>query len=161
DRGQPLALEFVELIKIGEDGQPQSASFNHAGIRVTNDEGVYRITGVPEGRYLVRTSIPFGNRINRPYYPKTFHPGVTDQAQAKIVGVSEGAEIAGVDIVIARELETHQIKGRVVHAETGEPAAGIEIYYSHILGSERGVVGPRGGKGRANSAGEFQLEHVL
>src|SRR5262249_53499668 len=120
---------------------------------------------VPEGRYLVSAGITQAERMGTPisrdvYYPQTFHPNVSDPSQARAVEVSEGAETTGVDILIAEARKTFDIKGRVVRAETGEPAEGIEIFYGlHREGG--GVVGPRSRGARSNSEGEFLFQGLL
>src|SRR5437764_1398768 len=78
---------------------PQVANVNLQGARhepyngnytvmQTDDRGVYRIYGLPPGRYLVSAGIPVGRdggasmgRGNS-YYPQTFYPGVRDEAKA-------------------------------------------------------------------------------
>ena len=163
--GQPLVRQHIELIKIGDDGKPQSRPFNHPGIKMTDEQGVYRITRVPEGRYLVSSGLTQSERMGMPiprkaYYSQTFHPGVTDQSEARIVGVTEGAETADVDIVLKETIKTYSIKGRVVRADTGEPVEGIEIFCSTHRGGG-GVTGPRSQGSRSNSDGEFQLEGLI
>lgn len=164
--GRPLSGQRIELTKIGEESQPQPSPFNHPGVKLTDEQGVYRIAGVPDGRYLVSAGVSQAERMGTPlarsvYHPKTFHPGVADPARAGVVGVSEGAEVTGVDIFIAEARKTYEIKGRVVRAETGEPVAGIEIYYSPLMGDGRGVAGPRSRGERSNAEGEFQFHGVL
>lgn len=163
--GRPLKRERIELTKIGEDGQPQPSPFNYASLKLTDEQGVYRITGVPDGRYLVSAGVSQADRMGTPlarsvHHPKTFHPGVADSSRAGVVGVSEGADVTGVDILIAEARKTYEIKGRVVRAETGEPAAEIEIHYSPLMGDGRGV-GPRSRGERSNAEGEFQFRGVL
>ena len=163
--GHPLAGQRIELTKIGDDGEPQRFPLNHPGARPTNEQGVYRITGVPDGRYLVSAGSSQSERMGTPlarslYYPKTFHPGVADSSRAGVVEVSEGAEIASVDILIAEEKKTYEIKGRVVRAEAGEPVAGIEIYYS-LMREDGRSMGPRSHGEQSNAGGEFQFHGVL
>ncbi len=163
--GRPLIRQAIELTRIGDDGKPQPHPLNHPAVKMTDEKGVYRITSLPEGRYLVSAGITravrMGTQISREaYYPQTFHPGVSDPSQAAIVGVSEGAETTGVDILIAEARKTYDIRGRVVRAETGEPAEGIEIFYSlHREGG--GVVGPRSRGVKSNSDGEFLFQGLL
>jgi hypothetical protein len=163
--GGPLSRQAIQLTRIGDDGKPQPFPFNHPSVRMTDTEGVYRITRLPDGRYLVSAGITetekMGTHIPRDiYHPQTFHPGVSDPSQARAVEITEGAEITGVDILIAEARKTVDIKGRVVRAETGEPVEGIEIFYS--LQRERsGIVGPRAGHARSNSEGEFIFHSVL
>ena len=163
--GRPLSRVRIELTKIGDDGKPQPFPFNHPAVKMTDEQGVYRIIRVPDGRYLVSAGISqaerIGTQITRDvYYPQTFYPNVSDPSKARAVEVIEGAEITGVDILIAEARKTFDIKGRVVRAETGEPAEGIEIYYSmHREGG--GIVGPRSQVARSNSEGEFLFQGVL
>jgi hypothetical protein len=163
--GRPLVRQHIELIRIGDDGKPQPRPFNHAAVKITDEQGVYRITNLPTGLYLVSAgmtqSVRMGTPISRDiYYPQTFYPGVSDPSQARVVEVNEGAETTGIDILIVDVGKTYDIKGRVVRAETGEPAEGIEIYYSrHSDGG--GLVGPRSTGIRSNSEGEFRFQGVL
>jgi hypothetical protein len=162
--GRPLSRQMIELIRIGDDGKPQPLPFNHPALKMTDEQGVYRITRVPEGRYLVSSGITKAERmgtISRDvYYPQTFHPNVSDQSQARAVEVTEGTETMGVDIFIAEARKTFDIKGRVVRAETGEPAEGIEIFYG-IYREGGGVVGPRSRGAQSNSEGEFHFQGLL
>src|SRR6266511_2598735 len=155
--GRPLSRQRIELTKIGDDGKPQPHPFNHTALKMTDEQGVYHIIRVPEGRYLVSAGITQAERMGTPisrdvYYPQTFHPNASDPSQARAVEVSEGAETTGVDILIAEARKTFDIKGRVVRAETGDSAEGIEIFYSqHREGG--GVVGPRSRGARSNTDG--------
>ena len=163
--GRPLVRQAIELTRIGDDGKPQPQPFNHPGVKMTDEQGVYRIIRVPDGRYLVSAGITQATRMGTPisrdvYYPQTFHPNVSDPSQARAVEVSEGAETSGVDILIAEARKTFDIKGRVVRAETGDPAEGIEIFYG-LQREGGGVVGPRSRGARSNSEGEFLFQGLL
>jgi len=94
------------------------------------------------------------------YYPQTYHPGVSDPSKAHVVEVSEGAETAGVDIVIAGAMKTFNIKGRVVNAETGNPVEGIGIHYTGHA-KDGGFLASSLRKERSNADGEFQFKGVL
>jgi len=162
--GNPIAREWIDLIKLGADGKPQAFTFNHPG-KITDERGVYHITSLPEGRYLISVGVSTEENANRPQnrtssYPRTFYPGVIDQSQAKAVEVKEGFEIAGVDITGVVAKKTYEISGRVVHAETGEPAEGAVILYG-AMSKDRGVMsGWRICEKRSNAAGEFQIQSV-
>ncbi|MBO0797843.1 MAG: carboxypeptidase regulatory-like domain-containing protein, partial [Blastocatellia bacterium] len=132
--GRPIIRQPIELTRIGEDGKPQPHLFNHPGMNLTDKQGAYRLTRVPEGRYLVSAGTSLSERMGmlisgNTYYQQTFHPNVSDPSQAPVVEVSEGTEITGIDIFITEARKTFDIKGHVVKAETGEPAEGIEIFY--------------------------------
>jgi hypothetical protein len=163
--GNPLTRQIIELTKIGDDGQPQPVPFNHPVVKLTDQQGVYRIPRVPEGRYLVsagikQTGIPGTSAPDARYYPQTFHPNAIDPSQARVIAVSEGAEIAGVDILVAKALKTYDLTGRVVRADTGDPVEGIDVYYS-LRREGGGVAGPRSQRARSNSNGEFQFRGLL
>jgi hypothetical protein len=163
--GNPVAREFIELIKLGEDGKPQPSPFNHPGLKITDERGVYRITGLPDGRYLVSVGVSEEENASRPQYrtspyPKTFHPGGADQSQARAVEVKEGIEATDVDISGVAVKKAYEISGRVVYAETGEPAQGVMVLYG-AMSKDRGVMsGWRPSKERSNADGEFQIQGV-
>jgi hypothetical protein len=163
--GNPVAREEIGLIKLGADGEPQSSPFNHPRLKMTDERGVYRITGLPEGRYLVSVGVSPEESGARPQYRtssylKTFYPGAPDQSQAKAVEVKEGFENADVDIYGVVAKKAYEISGRVVYADTGEPAEGVMILYG-AMSKDRGVMGGwRPSKERSNAEGEFQIQGV-
>src|SRR5262249_12995590 len=137
--GSPVAREPIELTKLGDDGKPQPSPLNHPGLKITDERGVYRITGLSEGRYLVSVGVSQEESAGRPQYrtspyPKTFHPGA-DSSQARAVEVKEGFEATDVNIS-GVEVKAYEISGRVVYAETGQPAEGVVILYGAIIGDK-------------------------
>jgi len=162
---RPLARQLIELTRIGADGKPQPRPFNHPFVKFTDEQGYYRIFNLPSGNYLVSAGTTLAARMGSPiksnvYYPQTFHPGVLEPAEARVVEVAEGAETTGIDILMVDPIITYDIKGRVIHAETGESAGGIEIFYSPYR--ENGVIaGARSNSARTNSEGEFFFQGLL
>ncbi len=127
----------------------------------TDDRGVYRVYGLMPGRYLVSVGegeggIRYGNAGAT--YPRTFHPGVIEEAQAQAVEVTAGGEATGVDIALADAAKTFTASGRVVDADTGQPLANSSVSYNtFISGDLRG-----GGYGGSTDAkGEFRIKHLL
>ncbi|HYE74825.1 MAG TPA: carboxypeptidase-like regulatory domain-containing protein [Blastocatellia bacterium] len=164
--GQPLVRERIELTKLRADGQPQPSPFNYPALKMTDEHGVYRIVGLPEGRYLISIGTSPQPHTDRPLtnpstHIKTYHPGVTDPAQARVVIVSAGLEIPDVDISVAKANRTHEIHGRVIAAETGTPVSGVEILYQPLGKDGRFGPGWRPSKGRSNAEGEFQITGLL
>jgi hypothetical protein len=108
-----------------------------------------------------------GAQLLRPsssYLPRTFHPNVTQQSEAKVIEVSEGTGITGVDIVVAEAEKTFSIYGRVISADSGQPVAGVELSCGYISEERQGIRnitgwGPPGAHSDAN--GEFRLEGLL
>jgi hypothetical protein len=164
--GRPIAGQEIKLARISDNGERQRSSYNSTSVTMTDEQGVYRIFPIPEGRYLVSAgmtpSMGIGTQAPQDiYYPHTYHPGVSDPSRARVVEVSEGAETAGVDILIAEAMKTYELKGRVVNAETGNPVKGIQISYTGH-GKDGGVFWPPPRQEtRSNAEGEFQFQGLL
>src|SRR5262245_29833677 len=112
----PLAGERLELMRFFQDGRAGRLFVPASDMGRTNDQGVYRFYGLPAGRYLVNVGVATtGAGLRRPsssYIPRTFHPNVTQESEAKVIEVSEGSEITGVDIVVAEAEKTYSVYGR-------------------------------------------------
>ena len=97
----------------------------------TDDRGIYRIYGLPAGRYTVSVGFSGTEGIlapgSRRYYQRTFHPDVTEAAKATIVELAEGGEATNIDIKIGSSADTYNVTGRVVDSETGLPISGVRI----------------------------------
>jgi Carboxypeptidase regulatory-like domain len=93
---RPVVEERVELMKLDENGKPQQFRFGPMpDMQTTDDRGIYRIYGIPEGRYIVALGYSQGEGpVNLgglgAYYPRTYYPNVTDQSAAKMIEVGEG-----------------------------------------------------------------------
>jgi hypothetical protein len=88
----------------------------------TDDRGIYRIFGLPPGRYKVSVGtdpaegIPRGQR-----YRRTFHPDTNDLSKASIVELKEGDEAKNIDIKVEPAPPTYVVYGRVIDSESGLP----------------------------------------
>jgi hypothetical protein len=109
----------------------------------TNDRGEYRTYWVNPGRYYVmvagRSTLgalgnarsDFESGISRgtndvpENYAQTYFPGVADVSQASLVELQEGAELRGVDFVLARQ--GYSIRGRIIDGSTGQSPAKASI----------------------------------
>jgi Carboxypeptidase regulatory-like domain len=162
--GRPLVEEQVNLMRLDESGKPQYFYLNNFDSGSTDDRGIYRIYGLPEGRYLVSVGhSPDGTPSLRPYqsrYPRTYHPDTTDQSQAKAIEVGEGSEATGIDIVLGDAKKTYTIYGRVMHGETGQPVPGVQLHHSLISPDGRGGQSWSGFGEGTNAKGEFRLQGV-
>jgi hypothetical protein len=152
-----MPLQNVTLTKINEAGGHDT--FTPGMAPLTDDRGVYRIYGLPAGRYLVSAGsdsmgAPF---FKRPSIVLTFHPGVADENAATAVEVSPGSEATNVDIKLASSNKRFKASGRVVSADTGRPLPDTIVAYVATEAPDTGV--PRNGIGPPSGpAGEFQLE---
>jgi Carboxypeptidase regulatory-like domain len=131
-QGRPVIEEPVTVSRLDRNNKPQpyfsfSPTFD---MRLTDDRGVYRIYGLPEGRYLVsvgQTPGADGITWSRAFYPRVFYPNATSESEAKVIEVSEGAEATDVDITVPDPKETHNVFGRVVDAGTEQPVDGMKV----------------------------------
>ncbi|MGH9837052.1 MAG: MSCRAMM family protein [Blastocatellia bacterium] len=164
---KPLVDQRVELIRLDERGQPMRPTpILNVAMFSTDDRGVYRLYGLAEGRYLV--SVGFAQRegammmqSNRTFYQRTFHPDTTDQSQAKIVEVSEGFEATGVNIKTGEMKKTYDLFGRVVNADTGQPAPGVRMSYGALTDGDKRFSGWGSFGNQTDAQGEFQIQGVL
>ncbi|MCA1620007.1 MAG: carboxypeptidase-like regulatory domain-containing protein [Acidobacteria bacterium] len=161
--GNPVISEPVQVTPAEPGGQqpPRSRTIDLRD-QMTDDRGVYRIYGLPPGRYRVSVG-QAGDESGgftlgrRRIFQRTFYPGVTEQAQARVVEVKAGDESENVDITLGRPIKTYKAAGRFVGAETGEPVPNIPYGYSALDASGRRV-GSFGGGQATNARGEFSTE---
>jgi hypothetical protein len=164
--GEPVKGQTVELILRGEDSYSRPFYSSAPGDHTTNEEGVYRISGVPPGRYIVKVGIAYGltaygsSQRGDAYYPETFHPDADEASKATVVDVATGHETTDVDITVDRPLKTYEIVGQLIVVETGAPVpnVGLEV----ITTSENGKVSTHlGGAYSSNGNGEFRIQGAL
>ena len=164
--GEPVKGQTVELILRGEDNYLRPFSSSAPGDHATNDEGVYRISGVPPGRYIVKVGTAYGltaygsSEKSRVYYPETFHPSADEESKATVIEVANGRETTDVDITVGRPLKLYEIVGQLVVVETGAhvPNVGLEIITTSPNG--RGSI-HLSGPFRSNANGEFRILNAM
>jgi hypothetical protein len=160
-RRRAVVEESVVLMKLDEQGRPQHfQNPANAYFSGTDDRGYYRLFGLPAGRYLVSVGhIPqeFSSlRGRRIFYPKTFHPDVTEESKAEVIELSEGGEATGVDITVAEANRAYLVSGRIVDAETGQPVTMMDVGYVRMRADSRSAGGaPNASRSDAN--GGFQI----
>jgi hypothetical protein len=164
--GKPV---IAERVLVTNADQPNASGFNSSVVSPfdfeTDDRGIYRIYGVPAGRYLVSVgqdrnagTITVGPAPAQ--YARTYHPNATDAAQAKVVEVSADAEATGVDIALADAPRSYEAHGRIVD-ETGNAVAGIGYGHGALRGDAK-TVGAWGTDGAVtNAEGEFVVRNLL
>jgi len=93
-RGAPMTGEVIQLRKFDKSGRLYFTISGHYFCHscVTDDRGVYRANGLPEGRYLVSVGYDVNNQV--------FYPGVTRESEAKVIEVSEESEVTDIDITL-------------------------------------------------------------
>jgi hypothetical protein len=121
----------------------------------TDDRGVYRIYGLPAGHYILSAVSEMGRGSVKRRFPQTFYPEATDQKQAKIIEVKEGAEVADIDIRLGAGKNTYEATGRVIDAEAGQPLPGVLVMCTEAQSNENG--GRYGTGAQTDNEGKFKL----
>jgi protocatechuate 3,4-dioxygenase beta subunit len=164
---QPLIETRIDLSKLDEQGRPTGYYFNDYQMLLTDDRGIYRIYGLPAGRY--RVSVGFAPNSNAlrigtgsGYYQRTFHPDTMDEAKATILELSEGDEANNIDISLGRPMKSYSAKGRIID-EAGKPVPNMQYGYGTIMTVGQGsALGSMGATSNVtNSRGEFLLEGIM
>ena len=163
--GKPVIEERVNLQTVDANGvaNTQTRGYFSSNYQMyqTDDRGVYRIYGLPAGRYKVSVgSDPdngFPGPISRGVYRQIFYPDVNDAAKATIVELNEGGEADNIDIKLGPRTETYSVAGRVLDSVTGQPVPGIRPTYGLVPKAQNDSSSFFGGL-PTNSHGEFRIE---
>ena len=162
--GRPVIMEPVQALTVDQPKTEESSlRFFLGSSFTTDDRGVYRIYGLAPGRYRVSVGKSegifdaIGAALKRPDHPRTFYPGVTDEARAAVVDLSAGGEVSNIDIKLGEANKTYRATGRVVDADTNKPIPNVITSYRAIKADQSDL--PLTGRGvPTSSAGGFQLE---
>ncbi|MCA1575743.1 MAG: carboxypeptidase-like regulatory domain-containing protein [Acidobacteria bacterium] len=157
--GRPLIEQEVALFSegAGDRGRSRYPYLNGN----TDDRGVYRIFGIPTGKYKVAAGSgdddSFGARYRPASYRRTYHPNVADQARATVIEVREGSEATNIDIVLGRTVTTYTASGRIVD-EAGQPVANVPYAITHFASSSSTHSMSTGAV--SNARGEFKFDKL-
>ena len=116
-------------------------------VGASNDEGQYRINGLPAGEYILQTDLSLEDQLtdslfsgsegsggsyfsSSRYNLPIFSGGVTRQSDAKHIKLGDGENDAGEDIVIPIS-KLHSITGNITQARTGRVinAGTVDLLY--------------------------------
>lgn len=161
ENNEPIAETVVQLQRVG-DRIPLRQNMLSFDMHRTDDRGVYRIYGLPPGKYQVSVGLPvrndvFSSQSTRAFIEQTFHPDTTEQSQAKVIEVEEGQVATDVDIRIAKMKNSYEVSGRVVDAQTGQPVVNANLAFGSIHPTTGRIAGWASGGYRTDANGEFQL----
>jgi hypothetical protein len=167
-QGRPVIEERINLSKLDATNRPQRIFYYSPNFDMyqTDDRGLYRIYGLPEGRYLLSVGYAesSGSAIitsRREIYPRAFYPSGTSESEAKVIEVSEGSEATNIDITVTDPKQTQDVYGRVVDAGSGQPVAGVEVVLGGVTRDGRYSGGYLGSGARSGPNGEFRMFGVL
>jgi Carboxypeptidase regulatory-like domain len=159
---KPVVEERINLSQVAENGQlPALQNLpRQSSIYQTDDRGVYRIYGLPPGRYRVsvgQSAAAVMGSVSG-FYVLTYHPDTNDIGRATVVDLAAGAEATNVDIKVGRRGETHALTGRVVDAENGLPISGVRVGLQVI--HDQGQGGSVGTIATTTADGSFTIQGV-
>jgi hypothetical protein len=134
DEGAPRIAKRVQLYTVDEQGQKRYYD-SHSTYEMfeTDDRGVYRIYGLPPGRYIISADGEGGK------FATTWHPDATDEKQARTIEIKEGSEVTDVDIRFGSARKTYEAAGRVIDRDTGKPVPGVYVSCRSIPGQDKSV----------------------
>lgn len=162
--GRPVIEERLTIVpqEQANPGGQMLAPFI-AGAFQTDDRGIYRIYGIPAGRYRISVGVADEERspnvrFGRVAYKRTFYPSATDPADARVIEVTEGSEATNIDITVGRNLPSFTASGKVVDGETGQPVIGLRFGLQRIVNGRDAEF--TNIFTASNSQGEFRLESI-
>jgi carboxypeptidase family protein len=170
--GQVMSNANVQIFTV-------AYAFGHAVLaplvaKVTDDRGEYRLFWVPPGDYYLavtpRPPAPSPGVPASALTVKTFYPGVTDIAQARMVSIRGGEDMGGMDIAI-RNARAFKVSGQI--SSLLPPPAPPQLGAPGVNGAvlmllNRDPAAPDDGGTRAAgtvpllpTTGQFELANVL
>jgi carboxypeptidase family protein len=153
--GIPISV-VTEIIPDGA-GPPKYAKGLH-----TDDQGRYRIAGLPAGKYRVAAGykpILWGTYFGKEGYRRVFYPSAVNEAEAKVIDINAGSEVTGVDINVGRPIKAFTVRARIIDERTGQPIEGL-IYSVGAFENGKLIGGAGAGDKRSNERGEIILSNV-
>ena len=164
---RPIVETTVWIVQVNQQGQPiSSMRQENYHTFYTDDRGIYRIYGIPAGRYRVSVGTSTQQGIGAMvgsgiYIPRTFYPDVTEESKAQLVEVSEDKEVTDVDISVAELKKAYEVSGRVLDIATGTALPNVTIRYGPVMTNNPNQVSNLNGYQRSNNRGEFVLQGFL
>lgn len=133
--------KFLGVIPNITEFFPMIMGVGGAGGGRTDDRGIYRISGLPPGEYVVRVTEPASHKPNNEAgndrmfgaiglgissLVSTYHPDTPDAKQADIINLELGQEAAEVNVMIP-ERGFYNIAGKIVARGSRQAVKGARI----------------------------------
>jgi protocatechuate 3,4-dioxygenase beta subunit len=155
--GRPLIEENISLFP-DELGR-SSFHYTPTPFAHTDDRGIYRLFGVPPGKYRIaagKDEGEFGSRGGG--YRRAFYPAATEPGDATIIEVSEGSEANNINITLPELTANYTVYGRIIDGDTGQPMANVSYGVQKYLNENSTVSLSTGAV--SNKDGEFKFENL-
>jgi hypothetical protein len=161
--GRPVVEQSVRLLSANAQDRRGDENLLEQFSFFTDDRGIYRMFGLPAGRYLVFAGESKDDRITRggdigAFYARTYYPSATEESQAKLVEIAAGGEATGIDINLGRLTRSYEASGRVVD-ENGQPVANAHYGHGALSPDGKSFDGGYGfDSGTTDANGEFHAK---
>lgn len=125
--GEPLVGSRIRVLRKNSSGD----AYDITSVE-TDDRGVYRAFGLPEGDYLLFASIQSieeGRTSNSAMY----YPGVQSQKEAEAIHLLLGDEVSDINFDV-KEVKGLTVSGRVINAMNGSGIVGalVRLYGNNV-----------------------------
>ncbi len=168
--GRPVEAALVTAAqRVFSGGRRRLTPFRRigTGLPTTDDEGRFRVTGLPPGRYVVSAmptdEAPMGTSLRGPVTDvaiRTYAPNATDVSEASVIELGPGERHLDVTIVLARG-HPASLSGIALLAD-GSPAVGASISLrgaQQNLDEAFNLALHRGSS--TDASGRFHLDNVM
>ena len=160
--GRPVIEERITITaadEVDRSGQPGPPGL--AG--QTDDRGVYRVYGLPAGKYKVfvgqgADTFPGPQGQARHIYERVYYPDVTNSSEARVVELGEGSEAANIDITVGESRKGVAVAGVVIDSETNQPLANLRFGLQKVIPDR--IAGYFGTPVLSDRLGAFRFENV-
>jgi hypothetical protein len=159
--GEPIANASVTAMRDGYSGGARRllpAGGN--GRDTTDDQGAFRLFGLPPGDYVVSATVRAADATDpageTPGYAPTYFPGTPSPAEAQRVAVAIGQEQHGVSFaLVATKLV--RVTGAVLNSQGGPLTAGVVTL---VPPGGMGAALTQTNSGRIDASGQFRITNV-
>src|SRR5215813_3142547 len=156
---RPVIGSGLLCFRVNGKGEPEEGSnFGNDPVMQTDDRGVYRLYGLPAGRYIIGVGGERSSFRANPRLPVTFYPDVTDRKQARVIEVKEAEVAEGIDIRVGQPRKIYEASGRVVDGDNGQAIPNARLHcwrFNENDGSWKDV------PVIANDQGQFKITELI
>lgn len=154
----PSKQPVVEREVIYEKTDFSVQGFSPMGFRsrtVTDDQGCFRLYGLPTGHYRVGLGKPVGVTYGTSPLPfsTTYYPGVRSQSDAEVMKVIAGQEYKLGSLVVKDRLNTFSVTGSLIDQDTGSKIPNFVFELGRYEGTAVISTTPL----KTNDAGDFKI----
>jgi hypothetical protein len=159
--GRPVIEERIDVTLAEQPDRPGQTSQVSQG--QTDDRGIYRIFGLPAGRYKVSmgqspdsTSVGMGGA--RPIYERVYYPDVANSNEARIIELGEGSEATNIDITVGESRKGFTASGVVIDTEANQQIPNLRLGLQKLVGDRS--TGFFGATAISDRLGVFRFENL-